>query len=317
MNSKQKKIKNNKKVRIFALFFLLSALFWLLIKLSREYTTTTQVSVVYKDLPENKILQSEVKDKINVKIKSIGFNLFKNKISTNELEVSLKNIRKKKGTTYYYLTSNLLDDLSDDFSKLQVIAIKPDTIYVDLSKSVSKKIKVVPNLDIQYQTGYNISGDLKISPKEIVVTGPSSQVDTITAVHTEELILKDVNTSIDEVLKIVEFESLDKVRYAAKKVEVTARVEKFTERSITASYTIINISNNYKISTFPKELELVFKIGLSDFNKISANDFEITCDFKEASNNGLSFLIPKITKKPSLVKDVKIVPNKIDFLLEK
>lgn len=317
MNSKQKKIKNNKKVRIFTLFFLLSALFWLLIKLSREYTTTTQVSVAYKDLPENKILQSDVKDKINVKIKSIGFNLFKNKISTNELEVSLKNIKKKKGTTYYYLTSDLLDDLSDDFSKSQVVSIKPDTIYVDLSKSVSKKVKVVPNLDIQYQTGYNLSGDLKITPAEITITGPASQLDTIKAIRTEELALKDVNNSIDETLSIVKSEGLDKVRYSAEKVEISGLVEKFTERSITTNFKIINISKDYKINTFPKEVSLVFRIGLSDFNKISASDFEVVCDFKEASDNDLNFLIPKIIKKPNLVKDVKIVPNKIDFLLEK
>lgn len=317
MNSKQKKIKSNKKVRIFALFFLLSALFWLLIKLSREYTTTTEVLISYKDLPENKILQKEKKDKLSVKIKSIGFNLFKNKISNNELEVSLKNIKKKKGTTYYYLTSSLIDDLSDDFSKSQVVAIEPDTVYVDLSKSISKKVKVVPNLEVQYQTGYNLSGDLKITPTEITITGPSSQIDTIKTIRTEELVLKSVNNSINETVTIIKNEGLDKVRYSAEEVEISGLVEKFTERSITTNFKIINIAKDYKINTFPKEVSLVFKIGLSDFNKISASDFEVVCDFKEASDNDLNFLIPKITKKPSLVKNVKIVPNKIDFLLEK
>lgn len=317
MLSKQKKLKNNKKLRVFILFLSVSLLFWMLIKLSREYTGKTNVRLTYVGIPENKLLQVEPIDKIEITLKTIGFNLLQHKIAKKKVSISLSNLKHKKQSIYYYKTSDVVDVIAKEFSKAEVIAIKPDTIFFDLGKSISKKLKVIPDVTIEYQTGFNLLGNLKVEPSEITISGPKAQVDSINTIYTKALELKNVNESINEELLIDKNTKYSRVSYSNTKVVITGVVEKFTERTITSKFRIINKPNSFKVTTFPKEVELTFQIGLSDFNKINEKDFSVVCDYNESRINEIDYLIPKLVNKPGIVKDVKIMPNKIEFLLEK
>lgn len=317
MNSKQKKLKNNKKLRIFFLFLALSLLFWMLIKLSREYVGQTSLKLTYTDLPKNKMLQTDPVDKVTVTLKTMGFSLFKYKVSSKKIPVSLSNLKRKKGTVYYLKSSEMLADVAKEFSKSEVITIKPDTLFFDLGKSISKQLKVTPDVKISFQSGFNLSGNLKIEPAKITISGPKAQVDSVTEIKTKLLELTSVHESIDEKLAISINKKFPKLNYSHTEVKVTGTVEKFTERTISTKFRIINKPGTHKIVTFPKEIELVFQVGLSDFNKIDEKDFRVVCDYNDSHENEIDYLIPKLVNKPSIVKDVKIIPGKIQFLLEK
>lgn len=317
MNSKQKKIKNNKKVRIFLVFLFLAFFFWMLIKLSAEYETTTNVELTYTDIPENKLLQNVSENQLAVKLKSIGFNLFRNKVSRKNIEISLKSLKRKKGNIYYVLSNNITSTLDDKFSKSKVISVKPDTLFFDLGKSSSKKLRVIPTLDINYELGYSLSGNLKVEPEFITVSGPESEIDTMLNVYTEQLTLNDVNKSIDKKLSIIKGDNLKHIQFSNEEVHIIGLVEKFTEHKIEVDFSVVNLPKDYQLTTYPKKVELVFQVGLADFNTVTADDFKIVCDFVESTNNELNYLIPKLKEKSALVQDVKIIPNKIEFLIKK
>lgn len=317
MNTTQKNIKNNKKVRVFIIFLLLSLFFWLLIKLSSQYIGTTKVSIVYKDLPKNKLLQTETMTELTIRTKSVGFNLLRNKLRNKKLNVSLKKIQRKKGNIYYYLTDELIPILKEEFAKSDVISVKPDTLFFDFGKSISKKLKVILDLDVKYTLGHNLSGELKVEPEFITVTGPEDQIDTMLNIYTKKEVLNNVNEKIDIIIPVVKNSSLKKIRYSHDEIHIIGLVEKFTERTLSTNFNIINVPSGYKITTYPKDIELVFQLGLSDFNRISNSDFKIICDFEESTRNGFNYLIPKVKAKPDFVKEVKIIPNTIEFLIEK
>lgn len=317
MNSKQKKLKNNKKLRVFLLFLSLSLLFWTLIKLSREYVGHASVKLIYTDIPNDKMLQVEPRTTADITLKTLGFNLLKYKISPRKVPISLANVKRKKGSLHYYLSSDIFNEVVTEFSKAEVITVKPDTLYFDLGKSISKKLRVWPNAKIEFQTGFNLSGDLEVDPQEITISGPKAQVDAIEEIKTALLELKNVNESIDRGLEIATDERFSKVTYSASEVRIKGKVEKFTERTLITNFKVINKPSAYKMVTFPKEIELTFQIGLSDFKKIDENDFSVVCDYSISQSNGIDYLIPRIVSKPSMVKEVKVIPGKIQFLLEK
>ena len=82
-------------------------------------------------------------------------------------------------------------------------------------------------------------------------------------------------------------------------------------------YKIINVPENLKINTLSKKVSIVFIVGLSHFNKITANSFQVVCNYNTSQKNNLNYLVPKVISKPDLIKSYKIIPNKIDFLIEK
>ncbi len=317
MKKLQKTIKNNKKLNIFLLFLALSFVFWSLIKLSRSYTSTVQINLTYTDLPENKLLQSDPKSNVEVTLNAVGFKLLKHKFSKKEIEVSLKNIKRKTNTQYYLLSSNILKSIVKSFDESNVIEMSPDTLYFELGRSISKKIKVEPDISIQYKTGYHLLGELNVDPEYITVSGPKSQVDSIIYLTTKNVKLTNVYDTINSQLDILINDELAKLSYSTTSISVRGKIEKFTEQTLEIPIVIKNVPNSYKISTFPNKVKVVFQVGLSDFNKVSEDDFLIICDYKSIENNTLDYLIPKVILKPSFISSLKIIPNKIEFLLEK
>ena len=80
---------------------------------------------------------------------------------------------------------------------------------------------------------------------------------------------------------------------------------------------MINLPRKQIISTYPKEVKVVYQVALKDYNKITENSFVIQCDYRETMDNNLEYLVPKIIEKPNILFDVKIVPNKIEYLVKK
>ena len=64
-------------------------------------------------------------------------------------------------------------------------------------------------------------------------------------------------------------------------------------------------------------MEVVFVVALSNFAKVSEASFTVECDFEISAKNNLSYLIPKVITQPDFIKSLKIVPLKIDFLIQK
>jgi hypothetical protein len=316
MNKARQALKNNKKMRVFFLFLSLSLLFWMLIKLSKNYTATINVNLTYIDLPENKMLQADPISTVKVTINSGGFRLLKYKFSNNDVELSLKNIKKKNSSTFYYLGSDIIKDIDDSFFKADVKYIEPDTLYFSLGKSISKKVKVEPNLSIQYKSGYNLLGSLEIEPEYITISGPEAQVSSVVSITTEAIQLNNVSDTINKNIAIAKIKDLNKINYSVEQINVRGKVEKFTEMSLEVPFRILNAPSS-TIKTFPNKVKIVFQIGLSDFNRITEGDFDIVCDFSKVKNDEVNYLVPEVLNKPNIVKEVKVIPDKIEFIIEK
>ncbi len=317
MNQEQKTFKNNRKLHVFLLFLILAFVFWMLIKLSRTYTSTVNVDLNYTDLPKNKMLQSEPETVVKVTLRAVGFTLLKHKFTNRKVEVSLKNSKRKRRDEYYLLSSTVLGSVNNSFAKSEVIGIEPDTLLFELGKSISKKVKVEPDVTIQYKSGYNLSGDLEVDPPYITISGPKSLVDSVIYVSTKSLKIEDVQDTIHREIEIISNAKTSKLTYSTELVTIKGKVEKFTERTIEVPIKVKNVPNAYTIKTFPDKVKVVFQVGLSDFNRIDENDFEVVCDFSIIESDGIDYLIPKVVNKPSFVTGVKIVPNEVEFLLEK
>ncbi|MDY7395532.1 hypothetical protein UMM65_09785 [Aureibaculum sp. 2210JD6-5] len=311
------KIKNAKKTKMILGFLLLSFLFWILIKLSKEYIDVVPVNVEYINLPEGKILQKEPLKTANITLKTHGFNLIKYHLFKRKVKVDLESIKQKNKNIYYQRSEDLLSEIKSQLlSDVEVYAIKPDTLFYNIGQGITKTVGIKTNLEIEYQSGYNLFGDLKIEPSEVTISGPEILIDSIVEVESKKEILQDVNTDFEVTVPLMQLEKKSKVTYSVNEIKVSGKVEKFTEARFTVPITIENLPENYSINTFPNQVEIIFQVGISDYNKINKNDFKITCDYERSVKDGLNYLIPEVVLKPSYISDIRIVPNQIDYLIK-
>lgn len=314
--SKIDSLKNNKKLRIFLLFLALSFLFWTLIKLSKNYISEVKFDLVYNDIPKNKLLQNEPDKTIKITIKTVGFKLLKYSLKKKTLNYSLTEIKRKKGSNYYSITKENINNLQAQLSaETVVLKINPDTLYFDLGVKKSKKVKVITNIDLQFKPGFNLIKDYTIEPKFVTISGPSKVIDTINEINTETINWLDISQSFDKKIKLKLPNNI--ISLSTNEIIIKGNVEKITEGSFNLPFKIINLPKNYIISTYPKEVKIVYQVALKDYNKISKNSFVIQCDYRHTEKNNLEYLIPSIVDMPEILFDVKLIPNKIEFLIKK
>lgn len=317
MSEKNKRLKVNFKLRTFLVFLSLSIFFWMLIKLSKTYSSDVVFNVDYNNLETEKTLQSEPINEVAASVVSTGFNLISYKLKNKKIKIDLSDIARKKDTKYYYLPNNHLAKLQMQLDiETKITRIHQDSIFLYLGVNKTRVVPVELDADIQYKLGYNTVGEISIFPDSIKITGPETQLDNIHKLITKNLKLSEVSAAINNKIGL-QISKYDKISFSETEVLVTAKVDKFTEGSLTVPFKILNLPSSYSITTFPDEVEVIYQVGLSNFNKITKETIEIVCDYKDSEDNNLTYLIPKLKVQSSLITSVRIVPNKIEFLIEK
>ena len=317
VRTKFNETKVNKKQHVLLLFLSFSFLFWVLTNLSKEYTTVMSYKVMYVNLPASKTFQNSPETDLDLRINGTGFKLFSENLFRKPLYIDMQKVAFKQGFDYYLLPNAQKLKLQEQLRKgLFVEQLLKDTLYFELGQNKQKKVPVQANLNLRFKSGYNSSENFKIQPDSIRVTGPEIQINQIDFLTIDNLDLKEVfeDVSIEVALQLPE--NLDKIAYSHKSVKVVGKVEKFTEGSFEIPFEIDGLPEGANVTTYPKTVQVIFQVGLSNYNKIAAEDFEVRCNYAVSKENRYNYLSPKLVKKPSWVKTVKLIPDHIEYLIQ-
>ncbi len=312
-------MENNTKIsKSFIVFLITAVVIWFLITLSKVYTISISFPVKYSDLSQDKILQNEPLKEIDILVKSTGFNILSTRFLNQSIELNAGNLNKKSTFSYYFLIKNQKNKIQRQLrSGIEIQEISLDTIYLELGSLISKKVPLIPNLEIDYHIGYDLLDAEVIRPDSILISGPEAYVDQIDKIHLELLKLDDVKSDFSQKVKILRPENSNNLKVASEFATISGRVEKFTEGVFEIPYKVLNLPEGVDVTSLHKTVKVYFVVGLSDFNKIDKNFFQVVCDYTLSKENNLDYLVPKVIVKPAFIKSFKVVPNKIDFLIQK
>jgi hypothetical protein len=312
-------VKTPRKIpKTFISFLIASFLIWLLITFSKEYTTIIAYTINYKNIPQNKLLQETPVKKIDITVKATGFKLFRSKLKNKQIDLEVSSLQQKKNSKFYLLTKSQLTKIQKQLlSGVEIKEIAQDTIYLNLGILTSKKVALKPNLEINYHIGYGLLNDIKIKPDSIVISGPEAQVKNINHLELSKLTLNDVKSNFTEEVTILKSNKENNFKFSAQKAMISGDVDKFTEGKLQIPFTTINLPAHVNLTTLSENVEVVFVVALSNFAKISEASFKVECDYTISEKNSLGYLIPKVIVAPDFIKSVKIIPKKIDFLIQK
>jgi hypothetical protein len=312
-------LENNTKIsRSFIVFLITAVVIWFLITLSKVYTISISFPVKYSELSQDKILQNEPLKEIDILVKSTGFNILSTRFLNQTIELNAGNLNKKSTFNYYLLIKNQKNKIQRQLrSGMEIQEISLDTIYLELGSLISKKVPLIPNLAIDYHVGYDLLDTEVIKPDSIVISGPEAYVDQIDEINLELLKLDDVKSDFSQKVKILRPENSNNLKVASEFATISGRVEKFTEGVFEIPYKVLNLPEGVDVTSLHKTVKVYFVVGLSDFNKIDKNFFQVVCDYTLSKENNLDYLVPKVIVKPAFIKSFKVVPNKIDFLIQK
>jgi hypothetical protein len=310
-------VKTSRKIsKTFISFLVASFLIWLLITFSKEYTTVITYAVIYKNIPQNKLLQEAPVNKIDITVKASGFKILRSNFKNKKIQLEASDLQRKEHSKFYFLTKNQVKKIQQQLLfGVELKEIEQDTIYLNLGLLTSKKVALKPNLYINYHIGYDLLNEIKISPDSIVISGPEAQVEKTNYLDLSELKLDDVKSDFSEEVTILKLNNNFKI--SDLKAVISGSVDKFTEGKLQVSFTTKNLPKDINLTILSEKVEIVFVVALSNFSKISEASFKVECDYLISEKNNLGYLIPKVILAPDFIKSIKIIPKKIDFLIQK
>ena len=206
------------------------------------------------------------------------------KIFKKEIEVDLEKVNKTKNeNTFYVLSDNAVN--KHLYQEIDILRVMPDTLYLKLGKNKTKEVPVIHQLELDFEKGYNLYDSLQIQPKTIKISGPEDIIDKLKVVYTEIKQIEDISNNVDLELQLLKNDSLKRLKYSQPTVKAVAKVDKFTEGKLDIPLHVQNLPQGYSIKLFPKEVTITYTANVTDFNKITANDFAIYCDYKDIEKN--------------------------------
>lgn len=312
------------KVYVILLCIVLSSLLWLLIKLSQTYNEVKDFRINYTGVPQDKVLAGSSDSVLTLTIKTKGFkllgNLFYSKVSTLSVPLSsYLHKGKPAGNEYFIVSSELKDDVGKQIhSEGSVVTLAPDTLFFDLESKVSKtlpvKIRFTPELDKQY----NLQDTVRFYPSFVKVSGLREELDTMRYVYTTKKTTGKISSntyySLDYLPSYIEKGLTISPAY----IKAFVAVEKYTEATVKVP--VITESKDVKgltIRTFPENVEITYHVSLKKYNDVKASMFKV---YSEPLNEKLSDsrkLKVIIRESPTFVKIVKIVPEKVEYIIVK
>jgi YbbR domain-containing protein len=312
----------NREAVVFYFFLLIGFIFWYLNSLEKTSDYDMKYPVRYINLPEGRVLAEELPAAIDLYLKGPGYSILKLKLAGNRspviLDVSTINYRRVPGSrtlSYYIITTGLIPKLRNQLrTECEITSIKPDTLFFSFDRIITKKVQVIPHVEVFTEKQYLVKGNIISDPDTISITGPGRILDTVKTVKTKFKKLRGVNETITKSFVLVTPEGCT---ISSRKVILTIPVEQFTEAEIKVPVKILNCPDSISVKIFPDVVSVKFLVAIGDYKKFEEIPFEVVLDLAKADLNSSEKIPVGFRNIPPFVSSLRITPSKVDFLIEK
>lgn len=306
-----------RKVKVFLIFLLCASLAWLINKLSQTYTSNTTFNVTYVNIPSEFLLANTPKNELQVRLKAVGFQFLGYHLKPKEIQLDVSKVMHKDDS--YYLTSDQIRiQLEAQLNNYSMLTdFDSDIIYFDFTSLETKKVPVKAMLELTYAANHILEGKIVVQPDSIQISGPKSQIDTISVIETELLKIDDLDNSFSKDVALKLPKQLNGTTYSNDFVRITGNVVKFSELVIQVPVTVINLPPDVKVRTFPEIVEVRCQGTLEHLKELEVIDFEVVADYTNVTSETGNRLSVRLIKYPKTLNNAMIDTNEIEFILRR
>ena len=304
---------------IFLICLVIAILFWLLIKLSDSYSVEYSFRVNYKSLPDSMRITKVVDSTLDLSLTARGFAILKLNLfnDMDKLDINLVNysIDHRGGNKFSLYTQELKSALSELINvEEKDILLSKAVLNFEMEETGRREIPVKAHYSINFTEQYDLYNGVEIIPSSVIVYGPKNILDTITLINTQQLNLNNISSATENNVDLVN-PLPDLLTFNDDQVTLKFEVEKFTEAELSIPVNVTNLK--YEIKTFPSQVKVYYRVSQKDFNLIKSSQFNIVPVTENIDIKLASKLPVKAENYPVVVRNIRIVPPEVEFLIIK
>ncbi|MEI6766871.1 MAG: hypothetical protein WCM76_14675 [Bacteroidota bacterium] len=314
--------KRKEKAIIFLICLVIAVATWLLIKLSKTYYTVGQFSVEYVNLPPDWAFSARPDSILYLNMKTEGYRIIHEKLFVHQhkIFIDISGLKPIKNGQFYEASVNSAD-LAERISaqvgdNYQIMNITPHTMFFKFEKAETKKVKVKLNYDISYGQQYGLYHQILFDPDSVQIKGPHDLVSGIHSAETEEIAFSGLTSGTWCTVPVKMPAGAD---FAANPsyIKVFIPVAEFTESDFDVPVVIDSLPKGLTYKIFPEKVKVRILAPMHDLKEMASPDFTASLNYFEILNKEKNKAKVSLVKVPKYTKVVSIVPDKVEFLIQK
>lgn len=304
-----------KDLLVFLVFVILAFGFWILQYFQQKIERDITIPIHYTNIPPEIVINDSIPDQLTIKIADKGTVFLRDYLYTEKLaiDIDLKDLSPDKSS--YVVNRNFLNYEIQEMlaNSTQLLSFKPENIQIQYSPRRKKEFPIVIVGKISPASGYIFTDTLHLEPATVWAYGDKKQLDTIKSINTLNTQIENIRKNLDVNLVLDVPKGL---HLSEEKVNVTANVEEYTEKTFNLPIITYNLPENINIRFFPSSVEVTCRIALSMYSKLTAEDLEVSVDYQDISKNPGINIILELSRKPDWMINYRISPEVVEYLIE-
>ncbi|MDP4276811.1 MAG: CdaR family protein [Bacteroidota bacterium] len=310
------KSKISKEVLIFLIFLLVSFFFWMLQSLQEITEFQINIPVEYEEMPDSIIVTNSLPKELAITLRDRGTSLyyyFKHRRSLT-VHIDPMDWYRREGLSYVQMGSIESSIRGKLRPTTQLLSVSPDSMVLNYVRKASKTVPVLLHKHITCSPQYFMTSEPDVHPSTIVVYGPQKVLDSLAYIETNLLNVSGLNQTTTYAVSL---KKIPYVQFSSRKVFVRIRAEEYTERTFSIPVIGLNFPANEMLLSFPPEVKVSFFVGLSSYESVTVNDFQVAVYFDDLVHSTNKFQKLSLVKSPDFVQNVRIQPESVNCLIEK
>ena len=298
-------------MHIIFISLLFSFVLWVSISLSNDYYTTYDIPIKLVDFPEGYTTGTEIPKSVSVKLKGRGWKLISVNLGSDpQYLVSVGN---DSGRKFVNLFNFLIENqwLSSD---IEVIDISPDTLSFFIEKIASKKVAIIPNLNLKFKPGFGIAEEVKIYPDSTIIHGPASVIKTMYSVPTVQLELDNLDEKTTETISLKEMQGMT---FENSLVTVSMDVQKIVDKDIKdINVEVLDVPGDRDVVLLPNKVTVGIRGGINILGKINSDGIRAYTNYRDIVLDTLGSIKPRI-EIPDNTSLLYSKPERLRYVIKK
>lgn len=307
--------KLGREALVFTFFLAVSAVFWFMQTMREDYEMELQVPVALVNVPEGVVVTQDLPQQITVKLKDRGSSLLQYYFDSFET-VEFDFARHDMGSSFGHVVishAEVQRRLQPFFEMTtRILSVHPDTLDYYYTRGVQRRMPIIFRGHLETAAGYYL-GKITLDPDTVTVWGSEALLDSITSVSTMATNLTNLTTTLEQVVPIAVERGM---KVSPAEVTLRADVDIKVEKRVRVPIVGTNFPAGYALRTFPSSAVVSFSVGSKAYRSITEENFVLTATYEELLSQPDSMLHLHLRSVPEGVSNVKITPDRVQYLIE-
>lgn len=278
-----------------------------------DYQSFESVPLVLENMKPTRALAQPVPERVNIKVRGTGWQLITLSFSPDKkytLDISGVSNR------YSFLTNQ---DVMERFAApqgIRVVEVQPETVTVVLDEKITKKVRLLPATTLDFREGYDITGDMKLVPDSVAITGARSRIDRIEEWPTAATQLSQLRSAVNIQVAIPDSPQIGITAFphsASLQFDVQLTAEKIFKG---IAVTLNDVPENRAVVLLPPKIDVTIRGGVDQVAKIDQLNISAYVDYRTILLDTTGAVQPIIVY-PKEVKVIGISPPKVQYVIRK